>query len=74
MALAKVVDRYLLENNLHVLDTEISHSEFVYITTDGAHPRYRYSLHSPEMLQHEMGRNDWRDIWLGVREVQTALF
>lgn len=70
----KAVDQYLSEHNLQILETKVSPTDFVYIITDATHPRYRYSLHSPEMLQHEMGRNDWRDIWLGVREEQIALF
>ncbi|KAF5440909.1 hypothetical protein ITQ85_01635 [Pediococcus pentosaceus] len=74
MELTEEVRIYFFNHNVGVLDTRITRSRFVYIETDDLHSMYRYSLESPEMLQHDVGHNEWRDIWLGVRREQTALF
>lgn len=74
MELTEEVHIYFFNHNVGALDTRITRSRFVYIETDDLHSMYRYSLESPEMLQHDVGHNEWRDIWLGVRREQTALF
>lgn len=75
MEIAAGINNYLVERNLKIVEAKCSKHGFVYITTDDEnHPLYRYSeLNRGLLLQHE-GNNEWRDIWLGEREKQLALF
>ncbi|MDV2911053.1 hypothetical protein R0H03_04125 [Pediococcus acidilactici] len=76
MEIAAGINNYLVERNLKIVEVERSKHGFVYITTDdGDHPLYRYSeLNRSLLLQHNLGNNEWQDIWLGEREKQLALF
>lgn len=74
MELTDEIRNYFFNNGVAVIEIKAANKHFVYITTDDEQPLYRYPKNNPEMLQHDMGNNDWRDIWLGVRREQTALF
>lgn len=76
MEIAAGINNYLVERNLKIVEVERSKHGFVYITTDDEnHSLYRYSeLNRGLLLQHNLGNNEWRDIWLGERKKQLALF
>lgn len=74
MNLPDNIECYLNKNGVHVLDADEKASRFVYLKTDDVHPCYRYSEMTTDMLQHNVGNNDWHDIWLGEREKQLSLF
>ncbi|MDE3751862.1 hypothetical protein [Pediococcus pentosaceus] len=72
--LTKEVEIYLFNHNIGTLDIRVTDRGWVYIKTNAEQPMFRYSIKSPELLQHDLGNNQWNDIWLGVRREQTALF
>ncbi|MDB8860130.1 hypothetical protein [Pediococcus acidilactici] len=75
MKYADRINHYFIKNNLKAIDVKQSSHGFVYIVTNDEHPMYRYSeLNRGLLLQHDLGNNEWRDIWLGEREKQLALF
>lgn len=70
----KEVEIYFFNHNIGTLDLRVTDGGWVYIKTTAEQPMFRYSIKSPELLQHDLGNNQWNDIWLGVRREQTALF
>ncbi|MCT1175813.1 hypothetical protein [Pediococcus pentosaceus] len=74
MGLPALIENYMFNRQIAVLNTKTTDKGWVYINTSAEQPVFRYSIKSPEMLQHDLGNNQWNDIWLGVRREQTALF
>ena len=74
MELTNEVEVFMFNHSIATRDIEVTNKGWVYITTDAEQPIYRYSIKSPELLQHDLGNERWKDIWLGVRREQLALF
>ncbi len=74
MDLPALIENYMFNRQIPVLNTKTTDKGWVYINTSAEQPVFRYSIKSPEMLQHDLGNNQWNDIWLDVRREQTALF
>lgn len=56
-------------------NVRITKSHFAYLSVEKEDTEsFRYSVFSPDLLQHKLSNGNWADIWLGHEKKQLSLF